>query len=230
MSSSEGKSLTKRIIEFLKQYPGSRPSEIAEYLGVSRALVYRILSYLKSRGIVKKVGSGYVLAKSVQTDVSEGSSLRVAEGVEQRGATPHSEGISKPPRSFDVSLREKVVRELENLSMTVKSLEKELESLAKLAVSIVEALSKASTSFYSSNEQIMRIVSNAKVLDLETAVKLLKAMRLEDLCSEFVVIGDVAIRKQVIEEARREGFISELERVALQALELGQYEDLCLYL
>ncbi|NPA97155.1 MAG: hypothetical protein GXO32_06095 [Crenarchaeota archaeon] len=208
MSSNDGKSLTRRVIEFLESYPGARPSDIANALGVSRLAIYRVLAYLKSRGIVKKVGGGYVLARPLPRNASH-----VENSVESIG-------------------KERQANALEEIKEEVSKLKEDLKRLSESLTKILEALSllSARDTRSSSADAILRFLRDVKICDVDSLALLLKLAGSRDMCSKFVVLGYLAVRRDFLEEIRAGAYSSELERILVRGYEMGSYEDLCIYL
>jgi len=216
--SSDSKSLTRRVIEFLESYPGARPSDIANALGVSRAAVYKVLSYLKSRGIVRKVGSGYIVARqrAPERELSEETASLREQRVEARVS--------------EESSREQLRNSLEQLRREVAELEKAMESISTALLSLASFVSSLATrSQYRREEALSEIVKNVRISDVDTLVSLLRASRSEEMCRNFVVLGYLAVKRDFLEELRLQGCSTELEKILVRGYELGSYEDLCLY-
>jgi DNA-directed RNA polymerase specialized sigma24 family protein len=53
----------RQLVEYLRQHPGARPTEIAGALGVTPSNVQNILRQARNQRLVAKEGNGYRLAK-----------------------------------------------------------------------------------------------------------------------------------------------------------------------
>lgn len=93
------KSLTRRVLVFLKDYPGASVKDVATHLGININLARAILYRLKNKGIIEKVGNGYILTKSGEQIIDKISSK---EYVVKREHIPNN----IPVREMDKTLIE----------------------------------------------------------------------------------------------------------------------------
>jgi DNA-binding Lrp family transcriptional regulator len=147
---SSGKSLTQKVIEYIKFHPGAKPADIADYLGISPKLVRAILSRLRARGIIVRTEKGYFLRPGAEASekgltqrlleeekVSEEleSGKQLAEAIASlatsaEAAKPHEEGESRaqqasltsatPVSSHDVEALKKFVEELRSRAQNIE--------------------------------------------------------------------------------------------------------------
>ncbi|WFO75252.1 hypothetical protein J4526_09340 [Desulfurococcaceae archaeon MEX13E-LK6-19] len=130
------KSLTTRVLLFLKDYPGASVKDVASYLGININLARAILYRLKNKGIIEKVGNGYILTKSGEYVVGK---ISTTEQVIQQEQETKQEAlvqqktmqVSKPKEEAITRKDIKDTNNIKAVTHDIKSIEKNLENIEK---------------------------------------------------------------------------------------------------
>lgn len=123
---SEG--IASKIIEYLRWHPNAKPSEIADYLGVSPRIVRAVLARLRAKGIVVRTDKGYVLKADIHKGVEA-----ISAAVEKR-EEPAQKQAAQDIVSNVVAMPREALPRLDELEKRVRELEKivyELKSAAQ---------------------------------------------------------------------------------------------------
>ncbi len=116
-------SITKRVIEYLKLHHTAKPSEIANYLGVSVKLVRVILFRLREKGIVVKTDRGYTLKVDANINsVDERLSIEVDTAKNSMGVDAREFELRVLELSNKLSTLEKRISNIENILNELKSM------------------------------------------------------------------------------------------------------------
>lgn len=91
------KSLTRKVLVFLKDYPGASVKDVATHLGININLARAILYRLKNKGVVEKVGNGYILTKSGEHIIGK---ISGKEQVLEKEHTPNNTSIKEMSRTL----------------------------------------------------------------------------------------------------------------------------------
>ena len=116
-----GESIASKVIEYLKWHPNAKPSEIADYLGVSPRLVRAVLARLRAKGVVSRTEKGYVL----RVEVPEAD-----KGEEKEVGQKPLANATKIAREGSIAVEPKdVLSRLSELEKRVESIEKAVNEL-----------------------------------------------------------------------------------------------------
>ena len=137
------KSLTHKVIEYLRDNPGASVKDIALALGISTNLARAIVYRLKSKGLLEKSGRGYILTSYAESMISktlherkeekvkettsfkEGGETKVEETIVETKAVEERENITAQKAYSVIERRlsdiESKIRELENMLNEVKN-------------------------------------------------------------------------------------------------------------
>ncbi len=167
------KTLTAKILEFIKDNPGVGVKDIATMMNISPNLARRIVYSLKSSGYVEKTGMGYIVTSkgewllrkllpstdssleetsfSIQTSMKE--ERKIEEPIEVREEEKKEHLVTEAKRD---KIESKTHEDLDNLREKLFSLEKRLEE----ALGIIEETKKQI-------EELKRIL-NEKIKEKKT--------------------------------------------------------------
>ena len=230
MSDVNRESLTKRVLNFIHQNPGSKPSDIANCLGISRALVYKILGYLKSKGLIKKLGQGYVVTDRGAELVQKGKgSTRVFKN--QSRVLEELDMHRVSVRSTDVAeLRE----EVELMRRELEEIEEKLRMVGNAVGEILELIAKLPRAIPSESERtssvLQGLVERAKIVDRDLALALLSEIdRAGEVCKDFVVIENVVVHRSYLRELLESEIeaLTSIERAIVEKFRYSGAVDLC---
>jgi len=213
--------LTEQIIEYLKNNPGARPSDIANALGVSVNLVRRILMRLRNRGIVMRIGMGYVVrSEALPTQKAHEESVVESEAVEheEKPAMVSVKQVStgaEAPRigatGTDVEELRVRVEKLENL---VKDLMRRIDEIRNSVEKLIVALqSRADHQRIPTEEVLEEILRICGFIEVEKLERLAKMLGIEAKLRNAVEVGGYYVSTEFIKELSKE-----LERFGADAL------------
>lgn len=108
-------SIASKVIEYLKWHPNAKPSEIADYLGVSPRLVRAVLARLRAKGVMSRTEKGYVLR------------------VEAPKIGVNTEKIEQKPlaEATNITREDRIALESRDVQFRLSELEKRVESIEK---------------------------------------------------------------------------------------------------
>jgi len=148
------KTLTAKILEFIKDNPGVGVKDIATMMNISPNLARRIVYSLKNSGYVEKTGMGYIvttkgewllrkLLPSVDSSFEEAPTVIQASMKEERKTKHAEERVEEKNEHLEIEAKRdkielKTYEDLDNLKEKLFSLEKRLEE----ALSIIEETRK----------------------------------------------------------------------------------------
>ncbi|MCI4435485.1 MAG: winged helix-turn-helix transcriptional regulator [Ignisphaera sp.] len=188
---SSGKSLTQKVIEYIKFHPGAKPADIADYLGISPKLVRAILSRLRARGIIVRTEKGYFLrpgAEASEKGLTQGllEEEKVSEEIESgkqlaetiispatsAAAKPHEEGKSRaqqasltsatPVSSHDV---EAVKKSIEELRSRTQNIEDTQSKIVKKVEELESRIQGAESRFEEMTKRLAEVGSRIEKLE-----------------------------------------------------------------
>ena len=181
--------MAEKVVEYLRNNPYAKPSEIADYLGVSIAVVRRLLYMLRSRGLVVRTSRGYVLRESPRQLLGGRS-----------GAVPISS--TKPSSPTDL---EELRRAIDELRRRVEVLEEAVRTIGSglLKTLSTQARSKSSDELIKS---LGALLHTTAFVERDVLERVLKAMGLDIarlLNEEFVVLGSYVVSRKALEDLKR---------------------------
>lgn len=224
---------------FLRDYPGATIKDISSYLGISINLARAVLYRLKNRGVVEKVGSGYILTKSGEQLVSKSSTptilaeqqvqpkntlIRGSRGEKQwlkRTSTMGREEKKAVGGYVDeieknVEVLERKISALENELENIKN---ELERLKKFLKEVKEGGKEKKSVKKEALEKLPKPVM--PVLDAESILG--DKLRSLTYTGKIIVIGSLAVDRDYYEE-----FISKFPISRREAEKLPEHEKILL--
>lgn len=226
------KSLTRALLEAIKENPGLTIRDLSELLGVDLARVREIIYRLKNEGLISKAGQGYVLTERGYSFLGapEGAPQRapsllqyVTPSVEEEGRAEASAEVAKSaPVTQPVTRaeqererpREDIEAKLKELADKVSELEKRLNELGDKVSQIEKAL-LAQTQRLQKREQLA--ISDIPVMSFEEAHS-----RLGRLLDKYLAEGRlVRVGSLIVDEAFYREFrsrfpikVSDIEKMA----------------
>lgn len=187
-------SITEKVIEYLRLYPNAKPSDIANYLGISTSIVRSILSRLKQKGIVVRTEKGYSLRHGLggygeprgtsQRKDLEHSTIKqdYATGASIRTHTVESGTKS----STDVSTPAVLAGNIDDLRLSISDLNAKVLELEKKIIGIESSLSADQVHCYVNKELLELIVEVFEIIKM-----CLQAIAVSDLNSLNSLVGDL---------------------------------------
>ncbi len=236
MSRNSDGTLTRKVLEFIYQNPGSKPSDVANCLGISRALAYRVIASLKSRGLVKKVGQGYVVTDRARAIVESGTaqSKHSSMGTEMRGEASKRMVEAKRFDSLSGAEMIGIRREIEVVKRELESLENRIRLVDNVVEKLLELLNVLSTGSLRQGPEnpgdIGDLVMNVRIADLSLVSQLLSMTdNASEICGNFVVIEDLVVSKRYLEELAEVGpeALTSIEKAILDTFKEFGGRDLC---
>ena len=191
----EFEDLVEKVVEYLRNNPYAKPSEIADYLGVSIGVVRRLLYRLRSRGLVVRTSRGYVLREPPRQPLRRGSAA----------STPSTQ--LGEPTELEVLRRsvEELRRAIDELRSRVEMLE---EAVRGIGSGLLKSLSAQGRSQPSDEllEPLGALLHATAFVERDVLERMLKAMDLDMaklLEQGFAVLGSYVVSRRALEELRR---------------------------
>jgi len=185
--------LAEKVVEYLRSNPYAKPSEIADYLGVSVKLVRRLLYRLRSRGLVARTDKGYVLKESA----SGGGDVR------REAARGQETVLGRTERGVGERVGIEVLKKrVEDLEKRVSKLEDSLSRMSRLLVEFTSEDKRYGISI----DDLAILLHSAVFLEKEVVERFLKAFgaELRELKKRgFVILGQFIVSRRGLEELRR---------------------------
>jgi predicted transcriptional regulator len=131
---SREKTLTVKILEFVRDNPSVSVKEVAEFFNISQDLARAILLKLRNKGFVRKEGKGFFITEKGEWLLGRGETSRQEPGEKEVSEAPQAQpGLSEEPSAGGRSVEER----LRDLEARVKLIEEKLRG-------VEEALSRIS--------------------------------------------------------------------------------------
>jgi predicted transcriptional regulator len=131
---SREKTLTVKILEFVRDNPSVSVKEVAEFFNIPQDLARAILQKLRNKGFVRKEGKGFFITEKGEWLLGRGETSRQEPGEKEISETSQPQpGLSEEPSTGGRSVEER----LRDVEARVKLIEDKLRR-------IEEALSKIS--------------------------------------------------------------------------------------
>ena len=211
MDTNNKKSLTQKIIEYLMWHPNARPSEIADYLGVSPRLVRAVLSRLRARGLVARTDKGYILKKPLDSasvaqlagEVSEagGAEAEEPEETAKQVETKHIEAeeaknVAQQPQVTQ-SVAASPTATASTVSVDVKSVVDRVEQLENRIKSLENIVNEL--------KNVVENLKSSKPIDIETKKSdihklFIEALDLIKMALEAIETGDTHSLSNTVNE------------------------------
>ena len=139
---SREKTLTVKILEFVRDNPSVSVKEVAEFFNISQDLARAILLKLRNKGFVKKEGKGFFITEKGEWLLGRGETSRQEPGEKEVSEAPKAQpGLSVEPGTGGGSVEER----LRVLEARVKLIEDKLRRIEE-ALSRISGVASQSSS------------------------------------------------------------------------------------